>query len=87
MRNFEIINRLYSSGIRTKFLDVFLRVPKARFYIRELERKINEEANSPYPRQEVAQAVADAEERVKQIEQVVKIKDPQKNLKNDFKKK
>jgi len=46
MRNFEIMNRLFSSKIRTKLLDVFLRVPKARFYIRELERKINEEAKN-----------------------------------------
>jgi predicted nucleotidyltransferase/predicted transcriptional regulator with HTH domain len=46
MRNFEIMNRLFSSKIRTKLLDVFLRIPKARFYIRELERKINEEAKN-----------------------------------------
>jgi predicted nucleotidyltransferase/predicted transcriptional regulator with HTH domain len=46
MRNFEIINRLFSSKIRTKLLDAFLSLPKARFYIRELERKINEEAKN-----------------------------------------
>jgi len=46
MRNFEIIYRLFSSKIRTKLLDVFLRVPKSRFYIRELEREINEEAKN-----------------------------------------
>jgi predicted nucleotidyltransferase len=46
MNNFEIINRLFSSKIRTKLLDVFLNVPEARFYIRELERKINEEAKN-----------------------------------------
>ena len=32
--------------MRIKLLDVFLSVPKARFYIRELERKINEEAKN-----------------------------------------
>ena len=42
MKNFEIINRLFSSKIRTKLLDAFLSLPKARFYIRELERKIND---------------------------------------------
>jgi len=46
MNNFEIINRLFSSKIRTKLLDVFLSVPEARFYIRQLERKINEEAKN-----------------------------------------
>ena len=46
MKNFEIINRLFSSKIRTKLLDAFLSLPKARFYIRELERKINEEAKN-----------------------------------------
>ena len=46
MKNFEIINRLFSSKIRSKLLDVFLSIPKARFYIRELERKINEEAKN-----------------------------------------
>ncbi len=46
MKNFEIIHRLFSSKIRAKLLDVFLSLPKARFYIRELERKINEEAKN-----------------------------------------
>ena len=46
MKNFEIIHRLFSSKIRTKLLDAFLSLPKARFYIRELERKINEEAKN-----------------------------------------
>jgi predicted nucleotidyltransferase/predicted transcriptional regulator with HTH domain len=46
MKNFEIINRLFSSKIRTKLLDAFLSLPKARFYIRELERKINEDAKN-----------------------------------------
>jgi predicted nucleotidyltransferase len=46
MKNFEIINRLFSSKIRSKLLDAFLSLPKARFYIRELERKINEEAKN-----------------------------------------
>lgn len=46
MKNFEIINRLFSSKLRTKLLDVFLSSPNARFYIRELERKIKEEAKN-----------------------------------------
>ena len=46
MNNFEIINRLFSSRIRIKLLDIFLSLPNARFYIRELERKINEEAKN-----------------------------------------
>ncbi len=46
MKNFEIINRLFSSKLRIKLLDVFLRSPNARFYIRELERKIKEEAKN-----------------------------------------
>lgn len=46
MKNFEIISRLFSSKIRIKLLDVFLSLPNARFYIRELERKINEEAKN-----------------------------------------
>jgi predicted nucleotidyltransferase len=46
MKNFEIISRLFSSKIRIKLLDIFLSLPKARFYIRELERKINEEAKN-----------------------------------------
>jgi len=46
MNNFEIINRLFSSKIRIKLLDIFLSLPNARFYIRELERKIDEEAKN-----------------------------------------
>jgi len=46
MNNFEIINRLFSSKLRIKLLDVFLSSPDARFYIRELERKIKEEAKN-----------------------------------------
>jgi predicted nucleotidyltransferase len=46
MKNFEIIHRLFSSKIRIKLLDIFLSLPNARFYIRELERKINEEAKN-----------------------------------------
>lgn len=46
MKNFEIINRLFSSKLRTKLLDVFLSLSDARFYIRELERKIKEEAKN-----------------------------------------
>ena len=39
------------------------------------------EPNRPIPRQEAEQAIADAEELLKQISFVVKNKDPQKNLK------
>ncbi|MBN1272575.1 MAG: nucleotidyltransferase domain-containing protein [Candidatus Aminicenantes bacterium] len=46
MKNFEIINRLFSSKIRVKLLDAFLSFPKVRFYTRELERRINEEAKN-----------------------------------------
>lgn len=46
MKNFEIISRLFSSKVRIKLLDIFLSLPNARFYIRELERKINEEAKN-----------------------------------------
>ena len=46
MKNFEILNRLFSSKLRIKLLDVFLSSPDARFYIRELERKIKEEAKN-----------------------------------------
>lgn len=46
MKNFEIINRLFSSKVRVKLLDAFLSFPNARFYIRELARKINEEAKN-----------------------------------------
>lgn len=46
MKNFEILNRLFSSKLRIKLLDVFLSLPNARFYIRELERRIKEEAKN-----------------------------------------
>jgi predicted nucleotidyltransferase/predicted transcriptional regulator with HTH domain len=46
MKNYEILSRLFSSKIRIKLLDTFLSLPNARFYIRELERKINEEAKN-----------------------------------------
>ncbi len=38
------------------------------------------EPNRPIPRQEAEQAIADAEELIKEIWRVVKNKDPQKNL-------
>ena len=43
------------------------------------------EPNKPIPRQEAEQAIKDAEEFVRQLWRVVKNKDPQKNLKADFK--
>ena len=42
------------------------------------------EPNKPIPRQEAEQALADAEELVRQIWLAVKNKDPQKNLKTDY---
>jgi len=42
------------------------------------------EPNRPIPRQEADQAIADAEELVKQILHVIKKKDPQKDLKADY---
>jgi len=45
------------------------------------------EPNKPIPRQEAAQAVADAGELVKRIWHIVKNKDPQKKLKMDFRQK
>ena len=46
MKNFEILSRLFSSKIRIKLLDIFLSSPNARFYIRELGRRIKEEAKN-----------------------------------------
>ena len=46
MKNFEILDRLFSSKLRIKLLDVFLSSHDARFYTRELERKIKEEAKN-----------------------------------------
>lgn len=46
MKNFEILDRLFASKLRIKLLDAFLSSPDARFYIRELERKIKEEAKN-----------------------------------------
>jgi len=45
------------------------------------------EPNRQIPRQEAGQAITDAEEFVKQIWHVVKKKDPQKDLKADYKEK
>jgi predicted nucleotidyltransferase len=46
MKNFEILGKLFSSKIRVKLLDAFLSSPDARFYIRELARRIKEEAKN-----------------------------------------
>jgi uncharacterized protein (UPF0332 family) len=43
------------------------------------------EPNRPIPKQEAKQAIADAEELVKQVWHIVKNKDPQKDLKADSK--
>lgn len=41
-----MLNRLFTSRIRTKLLQFFLNMPESSFYIRELERKINEDAKN-----------------------------------------
>lgn len=46
MKNLEILNRLFSSKLRIKLLDTFLSLPDARFYTRELARRIKEEAKN-----------------------------------------
>jgi len=46
MKSLEILSRLFSSKLRIKLLDIFLSLPEARFYIRELERKIKIEAKN-----------------------------------------
>lgn len=46
MKDFEILSGLFSSKLRIKLLDAFLSSPNARFYIRELGRRIKEEAKN-----------------------------------------
>jgi predicted nucleotidyltransferase/predicted transcriptional regulator with HTH domain len=46
MKNHEILGRLFSSKLRVKLLDSFLSAPAASFYVRELSRKIREDATN-----------------------------------------
>jgi len=46
MENYEILERLFASKLRVKLLDVFLKTPAASFYVRELSRKIKEDATN-----------------------------------------
>lgn len=46
MDNFEIFCRLFSSRVRTKLLQFFLTMPESSYFIRELERKIGEDAKN-----------------------------------------
>ena len=46
MDDFEVFNRLFTSRIRTKLLKFFLTMRETSYYIRELERKIGEEAKN-----------------------------------------
>lgn len=46
MDDFEVLNRLFTSRIRTKLLKFFCLKPDSSHYIRELERKIEEDAKN-----------------------------------------
>jgi hypothetical protein len=46
MKGYELLDRLFSSRVRIKLLEVFLGRPAPRFYIRELERLIREDAKN-----------------------------------------
>lgn len=46
MDDFETLNRLFSSRVRTKLLQFFLTMPESSYFIRELERKIGEDAKN-----------------------------------------
>jgi len=46
MDDLEILGRLFSSRVRTKLLHFFLTMPGSSYYIRELERKIGEDAKN-----------------------------------------
>ncbi len=46
MDDFEILYRLFSSRVRTKLLQFFLTMPESSYFIRELERKIGEDAKN-----------------------------------------
>ena len=46
MKGYELLDRIFSSRVRIKLLEVFLGRPAPRFYIRELERLIREDAKN-----------------------------------------
>ncbi|MBN2409773.1 MAG: nucleotidyltransferase domain-containing protein [Candidatus Aminicenantes bacterium] len=46
MHNYEILERLFASKLRVRLLDAFLSTPAASFYVRELSRKIKEDATN-----------------------------------------
>lgn len=46
MDDLEILCRLFSSRVRTKLLKFFLTMPESSYFIRELERKIGEDAKN-----------------------------------------
>ncbi len=46
MDDFAVLCSLFSSRVRTKLLKFFLTMPDSSFYIRELERKIEEDAKN-----------------------------------------
>jgi len=46
MENYEVLERLFSSKLRVKLLNAFLNTPAASFYVRELSRKIQEDATN-----------------------------------------
>jgi len=46
MDDFKILHSLFSSRVRTKLLDFFLTMPDSSYFIRELERKIGEDAKN-----------------------------------------
>lgn len=46
MDDFETLCRLFSSRVRTKLLKFFLTMPQSSYFIRELERKIGEDAKN-----------------------------------------
>jgi len=46
MDDFEVLGRLFSSRVRTKLLKFFLTMPESGYFIRELGRKIGEDAKN-----------------------------------------
>jgi len=46
MDDFKILHSLFSSRVRTKLLHFFLTMPDSSYFIRELERKIGEDAKN-----------------------------------------
>ena len=46
MSSYDILKRLFSSRVRIKLLDIFLRTSGTRFYVRELARLLGEDAKN-----------------------------------------